>query len=56
MSQLDLGKQFSWASEQADRPQRKWWPQRELPDQLDPYTHTAITGIAEGRTYSELGW
>ncbi|MFJ7342771.1 NUDIX domain-containing protein [Streptomyces sp. NPDC101110] len=34
----------------------RWWPKRQLPDQLVPYTRTAILGIAEGRTYSELGW
>ncbi|MER8047495.1 NUDIX domain-containing protein [Streptomyces sp. NPDC094032] len=34
----------------------RWWPQQELPDRLVPYTRTAITGIAEGRVYSQLGW
>ncbi|MEU7647268.1 NUDIX domain-containing protein [Streptomyces huasconensis] len=34
----------------------RWWPPHELPDQLVPYTRTAITSIAEGRAYSQLGW
>ncbi|MGC5264014.1 NUDIX hydrolase [Streptomyces cyaneofuscatus] len=34
----------------------KWWPQHELPDRIVSYTRTAITAIAEGRPYSELGW
>ncbi|MFE7448188.1 NUDIX domain-containing protein [Streptomyces griseus] len=34
----------------------KWWPQDELPDRLVSYTLTAITAIAEGRPYSQLGW
>lgn len=34
----------------------RWWEKHELPDQLVPYTRTAIAGITEGRTYSQLGW
>ncbi|MFD7899005.1 NUDIX domain-containing protein [Streptomyces sp. NPDC059743] len=34
----------------------QWWPQQDLPEQLVPYTRTAISGIAEGRTYSQMGW
>ncbi|MFG2331718.1 NUDIX domain-containing protein [Streptomyces sp. NPDC048604] len=34
----------------------RWWPPHELPDRLVPYTRTAITAIAEGRPYSQLGW
>ncbi|MER7695678.1 NUDIX domain-containing protein [Streptomyces sp. NPDC096095] len=34
----------------------RWWPQHELPDRLVSYTRTAITAIAEGRPYSQLGW
>ncbi|WP_435598461.1 NUDIX hydrolase [Streptomyces anulatus] len=34
----------------------RWWPQDELPDRLVSYTRTAITAIAEGRPYSEMGW
>ncbi|WP_274036476.1 NUDIX hydrolase [Streptomyces sp. MMBL 11-1] len=34
----------------------QWWPQDELPDRLVSYTRTAITAIAEGRPYSQLGW
>ncbi|MFI7087621.1 NUDIX domain-containing protein [Streptomyces anulatus] len=34
----------------------RWWPQDELPDRLVSYTRTAISAIAEGRTYSQLGW
>ncbi|MFF9914725.1 NUDIX domain-containing protein [Streptomyces sp. NPDC013457] len=34
----------------------RWWPPHELPDQLVPFTRTAIAGIAEGRAYSQLGW
>ncbi|MFB7977891.1 NUDIX domain-containing protein [Streptomyces vinaceus] len=34
----------------------RWWTQHELPDRLVPYTRTAITAIAEGRPYSQLGW
>ncbi|MFE3901123.1 NUDIX domain-containing protein [Streptomyces sp. NPDC059153] len=34
----------------------QWWPLHELPERLVPYTRTALTAIAEGRTYSQLGW
>jgi 8-oxo-dGTP pyrophosphatase MutT (NUDIX family) len=34
----------------------KWWPRHELPDPIVPYAREAITGITQGRTYSELGW
>lgn len=34
----------------------QWWPQDELPDQLVPYTRTAIAAIAAGRAYSQMGW
>ncbi|MFF3412098.1 NUDIX domain-containing protein [Streptomyces sp. NPDC002742] len=34
----------------------RWWGKHELPDRLVPYTRTAIAGITEGRTYSQLGW
>ncbi|MFK0119295.1 NUDIX hydrolase [Streptomyces sp. NPDC090994] len=34
----------------------QWWPRDELPDPIVSYTRTAITAIAEGRPYSELGW
>ncbi|MFF9060822.1 NUDIX domain-containing protein [Streptomyces sp. NPDC014882] len=34
----------------------QWWPRHELPDRLVSYTRTAITGIAEGRLYSQMGW
>lgn len=34
----------------------QWWPQHELPDRIVSYTRTAITAIAEGRPYSEMGW
>ncbi|CAM5606040.1 NUDIX hydrolase [Streptomyces diastaticus] len=34
----------------------QWWPQDELPDPIVSYTRTAITAIAEGRSYSQLGW
>lgn len=34
----------------------QWWPPHELPERLVPYTRMALTAIAEGRTYSQLGW
>lgn len=34
----------------------RMWPIEGLPEQLVDYTRVAITGIAEGRTYSEMGW
>ncbi|MFH9561245.1 NUDIX domain-containing protein [Streptomyces globisporus] len=34
----------------------QWWPQGELPERLVSYTRTAISAIAEGRPYSQLGW
>ncbi|WP_411084769.1 NUDIX domain-containing protein [Streptomyces sp. cmx-18-6] len=34
----------------------QWWPQHDLPDRIVSYTRTAITAIAEGRPYSQLGW
>ncbi|WP_037853710.1 NUDIX hydrolase [Streptomyces sp. NRRL S-340] len=34
----------------------QWWPPHELPDRIVSYTRTAITAIAEGRPYSQLGW
>ncbi|MFF2226971.1 NUDIX domain-containing protein [Streptomyces globisporus] len=34
----------------------QWWPQDELPDRLVSYTRTAISAIADGRPYSQLGW
>ncbi|MGW1603403.1 NUDIX hydrolase [Streptomyces eurythermus] len=34
----------------------QWWPRDELPDPIVSYTRTAITAIAEGRPYSQLGW
>ncbi|MGW4103171.1 NUDIX hydrolase [Streptomyces sp. NPDC004976] len=34
----------------------QWWPRDELPDPIVSYTRTAITAIAEGRAYSQLGW
>ncbi|MFJ8785844.1 NUDIX domain-containing protein [Streptomyces sp. NPDC102476] len=34
----------------------QWWPRHELPDQIVPYTRTAIAAISEGRPYSQLGW
>ncbi|MFF8618202.1 NUDIX domain-containing protein [Streptomyces sp. NPDC015350] len=34
----------------------RWWAPHELPERLVPCARTAITGIAEGRAYSELGW
>lgn len=34
----------------------RWWPPHELPEQLVPYARSAITGIAEGCTYSQMGW
>ncbi|TXS44270.1 NUDIX domain-containing protein [Streptomyces sp. t39] len=34
----------------------QWWPTRELPDRIVPYTRTAISAISEGRPYSQLGW
>ncbi|MEV0373331.1 NUDIX domain-containing protein [Streptomyces sp. NPDC050636] len=33
-----------------------WWDPTHLPDQIVPYTRTAIDGIREGRLYTELGW
>ncbi|GGV83062.1 hypothetical protein [Streptomyces massasporeus] len=56
MSQLDLGKHFSSASEQADRPQRNHWSAENLPEPIVPYTRAAIAGIQAGRVYTELGW
>ncbi|MET9956551.1 NUDIX domain-containing protein [Streptomyces sp. NPDC006339] len=34
----------------------RWWPPHALPERLVPYTRTALTAIAEGRTYSQWGW
>ncbi|MEU9576102.1 NUDIX hydrolase [Streptomyces chilikensis] len=34
----------------------KWWPRQELPDPIVPYAREAITGITQGRAYTELGW
>ncbi|NYV73922.1 NUDIX domain-containing protein [Streptomyces sp. UH6] len=34
----------------------QWWPPHELPERLVPYTRKALTAIAEGRTYSQMGW
>ncbi|WP_328485958.1 NUDIX hydrolase [Streptomyces zaomyceticus] len=34
----------------------QWWPPHELPDRIVSYTRTAITAIAEGSPYSQLGW
>ncbi|MGX5185021.1 NUDIX hydrolase [Streptomyces avermitilis] len=34
----------------------QWWPRHELPDQIVPYTRTAIAAISEGRPYSQMGW
>ncbi|MEU4359970.1 NUDIX hydrolase [Streptomyces virginiae] len=34
----------------------QWWPRDELPDRIVSYTRTAITAIAEGHLYSQLGW
>ncbi|WP_030230350.1 NUDIX hydrolase [Streptomyces sp. NRRL S-350] len=34
----------------------QWWPRDELPDPIVSYTRTAITAIAEGSLYSQLGW
>ncbi|KIE25592.1 NUDIX hydrolase [Streptomyces sp. MUSC 125] len=34
----------------------KWWPARELPDRLVSYTRRAISSIAEGRAFSQMGW
>lgn len=34
----------------------KWWPRHQLPDPMVPYAREAITGITQGRTYTELGW
>ncbi|MFH9818352.1 NUDIX hydrolase [Streptomyces sp. NPDC017230] len=34
----------------------QWWPRDELPDPIVSYTRMAITAIAEGRAYSQLGW
>lgn len=33
-----------------------WWPKEDLPEPIVPYTRAAITGIAGGRVYTELGW
>ncbi|MFD8666284.1 NUDIX domain-containing protein [Streptomyces microflavus] len=34
----------------------QWWQQDELPERLVSYTRTAISAIADGRPYSQLGW
>jgi 8-oxo-dGTP pyrophosphatase MutT (NUDIX family) len=34
----------------------QWWPLQELPDPMVPYARAAITGITEGRAYTEMGW
>nr|WP_245967504.1 NUDIX domain-containing protein [Streptomyces fragilis] len=34
----------------------EWWPRHELPDPIVPYAREAITGILQGRAYTELGW
>lgn len=44
MERLDLGKQLSSASEQADRPQRKGFTDHDLPEQLIPYPAAGIHG------------
>ncbi|MFE0582854.1 NUDIX domain-containing protein [Streptomyces sp. NPDC058874] len=33
-----------------------WKPTHELPDRLVSYTRTAISSIAEGRAYAQMGW
>ncbi|MEU3617038.1 NUDIX domain-containing protein [Streptomyces sp. NPDC006872] len=33
-----------------------WWPLDALPEPMVPYARAAITGIQEGRLYTELGW
>lgn len=34
----------------------EWWPYAALPSPLVDYTAVALTGIAAGRTYTEMGW
>jgi len=34
----------------------RWWPYGALPAPLVDYTAVALTGIAAGRTYTEMGW
>ncbi|MEU8779474.1 NUDIX domain-containing protein [Streptomyces sp. NPDC048606] len=34
----------------------QWWPPHELPDRLVSYTRTAISSIAEGHAFSQVGW
>ncbi len=34
----------------------RWWPYAALPTPLVDYTAVALTGIAAGRTYTEMGW
>ncbi|MEW2402914.1 NUDIX domain-containing protein [Streptomyces sp. NPDC046862] len=34
----------------------RWWDPRDLPDNVVPYTRTAIEGIRAGRLYTEMGW
>ncbi|WP_432086325.1 NUDIX domain-containing protein [Streptomyces sp. bgisy095] len=34
----------------------EWFPVKDLPEPIVPYTRVAIEGIRAGRSYSELGW
>lgn len=34
----------------------RWWDPHALPDNVVPYTRTAIAGIRAGRLYTEMGW
>ncbi|MEU0443719.1 NUDIX domain-containing protein [Streptomyces sp. NPDC006186] len=34
----------------------RWWAYGALPTPLVDYTAVALTGIAAGRTYTEMGW
>ncbi|MFJ9623321.1 hypothetical protein [Streptomyces sp. NPDC101181] len=56
MDRLELGKQLSSASEQADQPQRIWVNPKDLPDDTVPYTRLVIEAILAGRPYSGMGW
>ncbi|MBC9717828.1 NUDIX domain-containing protein [Streptomyces sp. TRM66268-LWL] len=34
----------------------RWWPYGALPTPLVDYAAVALTGIAAGRTYTQMGW
>ncbi|MFC3572446.1 hypothetical protein ACFOZ0_03935 [Streptomyces yaanensis] len=56
MDRLELGKQLSSASEQADQPQRSWWPLDALPEPIVDYTRAALEAISHGTLYTSMGW